>query len=254
MGELLTGNLAKCGSAGEQFSPRAKPDRFDEAFEGLTADTPELKAECFRIRYQVYCIEQGFEDPGSSPGLEMDRYDEQSVHALLMHRRSGLAVGTIRLVLQQEGERDCLPIHHVCQDPRVRDPAFLPPETTAEVSRLAVAKLVRGQVAISSFESAETGPISSSRILALGLVRMAVELAVARGVQYFCAVMEPSLRRMLSRCGIHFEALGPLVRYHGWRQPCYIPVSTMIDRVHAERPDVWAVITDRGRLHVPRLA
>src|SRR3546814_18883719 len=59
--------------------------------------------------------------------------------------------------------------------------------------------------------------------------------------------MEPTLLRLLSRLGIYFDPIGPLVDYHGRRQPCYIKVSTLLARVARERPDVWEVLTDRGR-------
>jgi N-acyl amino acid synthase of PEP-CTERM/exosortase system len=251
MGKLLAANLAHRTANAEQFIPQGDPFKFGHVFEGVAADTSELKAECFRIRYQVYCIEQGFEDPSSKPGLEVDEYDERSVHALLVHRHSGLSIGTIRLVLHQGGERGSLPIHRVCQDPRIHDRTFLPPESTAEVSRLAIAKLVRGQIAVAPFAGhgrAGTAPCRQPPILALGLLRIAVELGLARGIRYVCAVMEPSLRRMLSRCGIHFEPLGPLVRYHGWRQPCYAGVSTLLHGIQSERPDIWDAMTDGGRV------
>lgn len=252
MGESPRANAAHRTAHTGQGIQQNRPFKFGQVFEGVAADTSELKAECFRIRYQVYCIEQGFEDPASKQGLEeVDEYDERSVHALLVHRHSGLSIGTIRLVLHQEGLRGSLPIHRVCQDPRVHDRTFLPPESTAEVSRLAIAKLVRGQIAAAPFAGGRGGsspPCGQSPVLALGLLRMAVELGLARGIRHVCAVMEPSLRRMLSRCGIHFEPLGPLVRYHGWRQPCYAPVSTLLHGIRSDRPDVWDVMTDGGRL------
>jgi N-acyl amino acid synthase of PEP-CTERM/exosortase system len=252
MGESPRANAAHCTAHTGQGMAQVRPFKFGRMFEGVAADTSELQAECFRIRYQVYCIEQGFEDPASRQGLEeTDEYDERSVHALLVHRHSGLSIGTIRLVLHEGGLRGSLPIHRVCQDPRIHDRTFLPLESTAEVSRLAIAKLVRGQIAASPFESARGEAAASpgqSPVLAIGLLRMAVELGLARGIRHVCAVMEPSLRRMLSRCGIHFEPLGPLVRYHGWRQPCYAAVSTLLHGIRSDRPDVWDVMTDGGRL------
>ncbi len=252
MGESPRANAAHRTAHTGQGMQQSRPFKFGQVFEGVAADTSELKAECFRIRYQVYCIEQGFEDPAPRQGLEeVDEYDERSVHALLVHRHSGLSIGTIRLVLNQEGLRGSLPIHRVCQDPRIHDRAFLPPESTAEVSRLAIAKLVRGQIVTAPFEGgggAADSPCGQSPVLALGLLRMAVELGLARGIRHVCAVMEPSLRRMLSRCGIHFEPLGPLVRYHGLRQPCYAGVSTLLQGIRSDRPDIWDAMTDGGRL------
>ena len=59
--------------------------------------------------------------------------------------------------------------------------------------------------------------------------------------------MEPALLRLLARLGIHFEDVGPLVDYHGRRQPCVINIETMLTQVHRERPDVWAILTEGGQ-------
>jgi N-acyl amino acid synthase of PEP-CTERM/exosortase system len=54
--------------------------------------------------------------------------------------------------------------------------------------------------------------------------------------------MEPHLLRLLGRLGIHFEPLGELVEFHGRRQPCMTHLEPMLERVLAERPDIWSVI------------
>ena len=90
-------------------------------FQFVSADTPELLNEVFRIRYQVYCIENEFEDPKRNPGgLERDEFDEHSVHALLVHCASQTPVGTVRLVLHRCGApHSTLPIHRICRAPQV---------------------------------------------------------------------------------------------------------------------------------------
>jgi N-acyl amino acid synthase of PEP-CTERM/exosortase system len=60
--------------------------------------------------------------------------------------------------------------------------------------------------------------------------------------------MEPALLRLLSRFGIYFSPIGPMVNYHGMRQPCHTNVERLLERVHKERIDVWEIITDNGRL------
>jgi N-acyl amino acid synthase of PEP-CTERM/exosortase system len=60
-------------------------------------------------------------------------------------------------------------------------------------------------------------------------------------------VMEPTLLRLLTRLGIHFDPIGPVIDYHGRRQPCFIPLETLLPRVKRERPDVWGVITRGGQ-------
>ena len=229
---------------------------YQKVFEGIPANTPELLREAHRLRYQVYCVENNFEDPAQNPGgLERDKYDSHSVHALLLHRASRMIVGTMRLVLHKPGVRHgCLPFHNVCGHPRLLDPDFLPFETTAELSRFAISKQFRRRINDGTYgqaydpdELVGTGRRAIPHI-ALGLMTMALQFGIHRRIEHVCAVMEPALLRLLSRFGIHFELLGPQIDYHGWRQPCYAKVETLLAGVEAERIDVWEVMTDRGRL------
>ena len=71
-------------------------------FEIIRADTPELRDLAYLLRYQVYAHEHGFEKPEDHlKEREKDDYDERSLHILLRHRRSGIVVGTARLVLPE---------------------------------------------------------------------------------------------------------------------------------------------------------
>lgn len=232
-------------------------DSYNQAFMGVVADTPELKRKAFRLRFQAYCLEHDYEDPAINPGgLEQDQYDEHSVHALLLQRATGQAIGTIRLVCTKPGtRRECLPFHEVCKKHRFVLPDFLSHGSVAEVSRLAISKARREQAEKSArmISGLCHAPRTAQKArptpyTALGLLRMAVELAASRGVRYFCAIMEPSLLRMLRACGIYFEPIGTLVQYHGWRQPCFAHIPTLLDGIEVHRPDIWEVITDYGRL------
>jgi N-acyl amino acid synthase of PEP-CTERM/exosortase system len=71
-------------------------------------------------------------------------------------------------------------------------------------------------------------------------------------VEYLCALLEPPLIRRVDRLGIHFPAVGPVVDYHGTRQPSIIRIDSVLDRLKAQRPEMWAAITDRDRLAPPR--
>jgi N-acyl amino acid synthase of PEP-CTERM/exosortase system len=73
-------------------------------------------------------------------------------------------------------------------------------------------------------------------------------MSVREGITHWAAMMEPALLRLLTRLGIHFNPLGPLVDHHGRRQPCWVDLDVMLRRAVDERPDVWNVITDGGRL------
>lgn len=213
------------------------------------ADTPAMREECFRIRYDVYCVERRFEDALDRPArLERDTYDDHSVHALLIDRVSEVPIGTIRLILNKPGSTiGSLPFHALCDHPQVHDARALPPTAMGEVSRFAISKL-RSQIAFGGEALAPLSKSVQTTYIGLGLLRMAVEMATLNNVDYLCAVMEPSLLRMFARCGVHFTHIGPLVAYHGLRQPCYVDVRTLVDRIRAERPEVWEVISDCGRI------
>jgi len=218
-------------------------------FQFVSADTPELLNEVFRIRYQVYCIENEFEDPRRNPGgLERDEFDDHSVHALLVHCASQTPIGTVRLVLHKPGElRGSLPIHQVCQQSEVD---FLPCETTAECSRFAISKHSRATVQRLGNRAQTLADVARSGIphITIGLIGAALRLSFANGVTHVCAVMEPTLLRLLWRFGIRFQPVGPRVNHHGWRQPCFAKLSTLMAGIERERNDVWETVTDGGQL------
>ena len=61
-------------------------------------------------------------------------------------------------------------------------------------------------------------------------------------------MMEPTLLRMLAAMAIRFRAVGPLVEFHGLRQPCYCNLADILEAVRRERPAFWSVLTDGGVL------
>jgi N-acyl amino acid synthase of PEP-CTERM/exosortase system len=229
-------------------------DTYNALFQAVQATTLEELREAYRLRYQVYCIENQFENPADHPGgFETDPYDARSLHALLFHRPTGLVAGTVRLVLPRRGNPlGSLPIHAVCSDPRLADANFLPPERSAEFSRFAISKEFRRRVGDQLYGgvSPSVGVPDHRRIIphiTLGLMAVALRMIQGTDIDHVCAIMEPSLLRLLARLGIHFTAIGPMVDYHGLRQPCGVPVDELFAVMQRERPDVWEVITDRGR-------
>jgi N-acyl amino acid synthase of PEP-CTERM/exosortase system len=71
-------------------------------------------------------------------------------------------------------------------------------------------------------------------------------MSVIHGITHWCAVMEPTLLRMFTAMAIRPEPLGPMVEYHGLRQPCYIDLHEMLDTMMRERPAMWEVMTEAG--------
>ena len=199
------------------------------------ADTPALIRDAFQLRHQVYCLERGYE-PGRD-GLETDGYDAHASHVVLRLRGCGTVIGTARLILPQAA-RPCssFPMQVVCAPGRF---SALPFARTAEVSRFALSKERRG------LSSAAT---SLSR---LALVRGLVQASQQHGVSHWCAVMERTLLRLLRATSIHFEDMGPVVEYHGLRQPAFCNVSGMLQRMAQEQPEIWGYVTAHGA-YAPR--
>jgi N-acyl amino acid synthase of PEP-CTERM/exosortase system len=225
---------------------------YNSVFSSSVANSPEEKNECFRVRFQVYCLDNGFEDPANSPdGLERDGFDSHSAHSILTHNATGNAIGTVRLVLPDEdGERRVLPMQRIAGAVAADDVAPFPIWRTAEISRFSIVKSFRHHTPDQGFEAQLSSEEWRKMLfhLPLGLIKSCVEMSVREGMTHWAAVMEPALLRLLTRLGIYFNPLGSLVEYHGRRQPCWVDVGAMLARVHAERPDVWEVITDGGRL------
>ena len=82
----------------------------------------------------------------------------------------------------------------------------------------------------------------------LALVRGLVQLSKEIGITHWCAVMERTLLRLLQSSAIHFEPLGPLVEYHGLRQPASGDVDAILARMRREQPAIWEFVTGGGSL------
>jgi len=241
--------------------PRAARELYRQYFDTIVVgkNDKELLDEVYRLRYQVYCVENPFEDPSANPdGLERDAFDERGVHCLLLHKRSRLWAGAVRLILpNREDPGHSFALQDVCSDPAIADPERFPLLQMAEVSRFCISKEFRKRQGDWLYpQSNEPGEVEDERRvvpnMTLGLIEGLVQMSVENGVRYWCAVMERPLLRLLARLGIHFEDIGPLVDYHGRRQPCFLHIETMLAQVREERPDVWEILTDGGR-HWDRL-
>ena len=248
-------------AAQRDITPQATRELYRQFFETVVVGERdgELRDEVFRLRYQVYCVENPFEDPADNPdGFERDSFDERAVHCLLRHKRSRNWAGAVRLILPDLNDKArSFALQEVCSDPMTLDPERFPVQQMAEVSRFCVSKDFRKRQGDWLYpQSNEPEDREDERRvvpnMTLGLIEGLVEMSLDHGIRYWCAVMERPLLRLLSRLGIYFEDIGPLVDYHGRRQPCFLKLDTMLVRARQERPDVWEILTDGGR-HWDRL-
>ena len=82
----------------------------------------------------------------------------------------------------------------------------------------------------------------------LGLMQGLVRMSLQQGITHWCAAVEPTFQRMFAAMGIRFHPVGPLVEYHGLRQPCYGVIADVLNAVKSERPTFWSILTDGGML------
>lgn len=248
-----------------ELGPPTLADDLDRHFALYRADTPELRAICYRLRFEVYCVDNPFESAAESrDGLEHDGLDLASEHALVVHRGLNVAVGTVRLILPARLDSPVeLPFQKICG---YRDPISqgqVPVLAAAEISRFGMPRRVRQLLRSDAGLSRDTERhmrsdddlVSGPPILML--IRGFLMLAAENGVSHLGALMEPALLRRVARLGIFFDPVGPPVDYHGLRQPSFVAIADMLGRVGRLRPDVWQAITARGRLvhsTVPRIA
>lgn len=101
-------------------------------------DDDDVKKDTFRMRYEVYAEEFGFERKEDHPGgLETDAYEEESIHFACLNEDDSV-VGTIRLVLSSDKG---FPIEHATKITFIGDKPQK--NKIAEISRLTVTKDLR---------------------------------------------------------------------------------------------------------------
>jgi N-acyl amino acid synthase of PEP-CTERM/exosortase system len=213
----------------------------------LDADTPDLQKKSFRLRYQVYCLEKGYENPLNCPDeLEFDSFDSHSMHTLLEDWPSGRGVGTARLVLPiAERPEWSFPLQFVCAQNQISASKWFPVQETAEISRFCISKQFRKEQSKTG-ESNASGAGGSALDMTIGLIEGLVRRSAAAGITHWCAAMEPSLLRLLSRLSIYFRPFGPLLDFHGKRQPCWQNLLVLLDRVYREEKAIWRRLTADG--------
>ena len=239
-------------------------DSFLEYFQVKTGNAPEVLDESLKLRYQVYCLEQAFEDAARFPDrLERDEYDTRSAHSIVHHHHTGLTAASVRLVLPDpENFYNLFPIEEHCATSLTQartQVEALPRGTLGEISRFAISKEFKRRVGEKGTVDGigpdlkaypQPGPTGRRVIphLILGLFLAIVQMSKEHGITHWYAVMDRSLLRLLAKFGIHFNTLGDPVNYHGVRQPCFGPVDEVLAGIWRTNFEVWQLITDDGVL------
>jgi len=211
---------------------------FSKYFTVVPALTDEVRRAAYRIRHDVYCKDLSYEDVRAD-GMESDEYDAHSAHCVLQSRENGDYVGCIRLVMARPDDPHyALPFERLCAkaiDRSIADPAKLPREKIAEVSRLAVVSRYRrrkdegNRPADINEEDFGTPQRPRFPYIPVGLYLGMIAQARHHGIETLFVLTEPRLAKHLSRLGVRVRRIGDLIEHRGLRAPSQISVNNVVE-------------------------
>jgi len=208
-------------------------------FRFCITQTEEEKKLCYKLRYQVYVEEFGFESADEHPdGLEMDQWDEHSVHILVTETATGAPAGTARIIRHSPIG---LPVEHIpCQLNYPEGVAPLP-EESIEISRFVVAKPYRrgfGRKAYGTALHNNDKEAMKAPEMMLGIIAKIFWTLRAMKSNWVYLVTEDKVIRACHSYGFGsaFFQLGPEVDYHGPRTPYVARLTELLAKAKEFNP------------------
>lgn len=244
-----------------KLQARLLSNLYNNLFDVVEADTPALKEQAYRLRYQVFCLEnEGYEDPSKHPtGMERDAYDIRSEQVLLIYKPTATAIGTLRIIKPDiYGPLKSFPMQHICEDGYLKDVRNI--NNMCEVSRLSISKPLREKVRqhllkhkdeYLSLPFHQKGLVNLVMAIApFGLYQGAFNMALDRGYANMLGTMEPfHMERLKRKAGLVVHKLGGEIEFHGIRQPFVMNIHETCENMQRQTPLSWMIISDAGRLH-----
>ena len=184
------------------------------------------------VRYQVYCLDQGFVPAENCPDeLEIDKYDAQSAHfgVFLDKIGSERMIATSRLVRGK-----CrFPLHNHCQVFPDYTRYFEYKVRAAEISRLTISRTAIANLAGRD----DIGQLRKDILVALF---KAMYLWVkAEEISLLFAAMEAPLARNLRHTGFPFLQIGPEADYYGRVFPYVLDIEFACHYLRSRKPEIW---------------
>jgi N-acyl amino acid synthase of PEP-CTERM/exosortase system len=204
----------------------------------------------YRLRYAVYCHEACFLDPDRYPEcMEIDSYDSFSEHFLAADVNNNEVIGTVRLV--RWSELLAFPTFGYCRSLlEILQRHEFPLASTAEISRLCIAKQYRGRV-VDELPEGEADPEKSGQMRKYTRVILELFKVMYRacrydlGITHWIATFEDPLYRMLERYGIHFNLLSPdQIDYYGKVRVYGVSLRSVENEMKRRRPDLVPFFED----------
>ncbi len=235
-------NLSACQSLNAHNSPVQK--LFDDTFSVVPVMRPQDLDNVYKLRYEVYCLERGFEDSYQFPHKqEIDIYDARSIYTLLEHKKSGEFIGTARLILPDQNhiddnDFDHFPAQCLSSHPMVYDEDIFPSKRTAEVSRICYSQKKASELGINAMEQ---------KLILPGLLSGIYMLCDLYEVDTLMALLE---KRLIDRChqiGFSPGEVGDSIEHKGIRHLVSYNRGQCADLVREKNLDIWKIITSNGK-------
>lgn len=201
---------------------------FDRRYEVILADTAEARRIHYRLRYQVYCLEEGFEAHEDFPDrMERDNWDDNAVHFIVRCKVSMEWVAAMRLVLPRQG---VLPLETFCSVDSQVIP-FRCGGCIAEVSRICIKNSFRRKHTHAAIHDSQIGTdgsgekplVEQTRLrkseIMLGLFRAASVYSREHKIDSWYFLTVPAMARLITQMNIQLIKIGSACLHRGKRFP-----------------------------------
>ncbi len=238
-------------------------EHFHKYFAVSLATTQEQRLAAHRLRFRVFCEEFRYLDPRDRPdeeyaaGIEVDEFDDRSLHCLVTHRRTGQTAGCVRVVTTRSNlYADPLPLEKFCLPALslgTLDLLAADRSRVGEISRLAVDPVFRRRSGDHAGKPgrAKAVDINHQEVRSFSMIAVAALLGAAAssemlGLTDVFAMMKPALPRLMQRSGLTLARAGLVTDYHGRRAPYHMSAETY----HRTMPAQLGSFNDELRLHL----
>jgi len=215
---------------------------FGNHYEVVVADEEYARYQHHFVRYQVYCLETGYECADRFPQRqEVDSHDVHALPFVVNAIRSGEPVAAMRLIFG-----DCRELPTVQAFPNIGEMlAADSGNVTVEISRMSVLGSHRGTLSSlnpggkgDDFETALADRRTQPAIL-IGLLRAAYWYSRTNGITHWVFMAAPSLVRLLKYLGFSMSQVGPVVDFKGMRAPHVCDMETFAAKLETRSPEIY---------------
>jgi len=216
-------------------------------FEPVFADDEVLKAQAFKTRHEIYSERLGWESV-TETGLEYDGYDEFAYHCLLRHKRTGIFIGTARLIIiDQDSLLDHVPAERFAGEKllpeKVKYNGLARPKS--EISRITIFPDWHQRIPDLSEEE-----LSLGRYLILLMLLPMIHIITGFEQTSTLGIMEKKFIRRLKLLGFDCEVISGPVEHRGTRLAIQILAHQVLRDMRSEVFELYAEIRKKVEYHL----